>query len=596
MAMFFGNRAQAAGMFGERTAETPLALALRACKRQFWSVGLFSGVVNLLQLTVSIYMMQVFDRVLSTRSVDTLIYLTVVAVAGIGVLALLEAARAKVMHRVASWMEHRVAPEGFVRAVESQLRGRSYRMEALRDLAVFRSYLSSPGALNLYDVPWVPIFLLVIFALHPTLGWIALLGALLLFVLAILSEVATAGLLRQANTASMATQRRADSIVRNAEVIDSMGMLPAVMNRWRESVAEAAPAMGAAADRASVLLAITKFMRLAVQIAVLGTGAFLVLQQEITAGASIAASIIMGRALAPVEHLIGGYKQLVQARQSFRRLQTFLSLPRLRPPGLPLPEPTGRLTVERVSYAFPGQPVAIIKGVNFALAAGESLAVIGPSAAGKTTLIRLLIGTLQPTAGNVRLDGADVYTWMREDFGRHVGYLPQDVELFDGTVFHNIARMGEAEPEEVFEAARLAGCHEMILRLPQGYDTEIGDGGQHLSGGQRQLIGLARAMFGNPRLVVLDEPNSNLDGDAEARLMRALGELKARGITVVLVSHRPTLVQGVDKVLLLRDGAVEMFGPRVEVLKRLMQPARPQEIAATASGAVPRLEGQRAAQ
>ncbi|WP_229677837.1 type I secretion system permease/ATPase [Caldovatus sediminis] len=596
MAMFFGNRAQAAGMFGERAAETPLALALRACKRQFWSVGLFSGVVNLLQLTVSIYMMQVFDRVLSTRSVDTLIYLTVVAITGIGVLALLEAARAKVMHRVASWMEHRVAPEGFVRAVESQLRGRSYRMEALRDLAVFRNYLSSPGVLNLYDVPWVPIFLLVIFALHPTLGWIALLGALLLFALAILNEVATAGLLRQANTASMATQRRADSIVRNAEVIDSMGMLPAVMSRWRESVAEAAPAMGAASDRASVLLAITKFMRLAVQIGVLGTGAFLVLQQEITAGASIAASIIMGRALAPVEQLIGGYKQLVQARQSFRRLQTFLSLPRLRPPGLPLPEPSGRLTVERVSYAFPGQAVAIIKGVNFALAAGESLAVIGPSAAGKTTLIRLLIGTLQPTAGNVRLDGADVYTWMREDFGRHVGYLPQDVELFDGTVFRNIARMGEAEPEEVFAAARLAGCHEMILRLPQGYDTEIGDGGQHLSGGQRQLIGLARAMFGNPKLVILDEPNSNLDGDAEAGLMRALAELKQRGTTVVLVSHRPTLVQGVDKVLLLRDGAVEMFGPRVEVLKRLMQPARPQEIAATASGATPRLEGQRAAQ
>ncbi|GGG25541.1 peptidase [Caldovatus sediminis] len=594
--MFFGNRAQAAGMFGERAAETPLALALRACKRQFWSVGLFSGVVNLLQLTVSIYMMQVFDRVLSTRSVDTLIYLTVVAITGIGVLALLEAARAKVMHRVASWMEHRVAPEGFVRAVESQLRGRSYRMEALRDLAVFRNYLSSPGVLNLYDVPWVPIFLLVIFALHPTLGWIALLGALLLFALAILNEVATAGLLRQANTASMATQRRADSIVRNAEVIDSMGMLPAVMSRWRESVAEAAPAMGAASDRASVLLAITKFMRLAVQIGVLGTGAFLVLQQEITAGASIAASIIMGRALAPVEQLIGGYKQLVQARQSFRRLQTFLSLPRLRPPGLPLPEPSGRLTVERVSYAFPGQAVAIIKGVNFALAAGESLAVIGPSAAGKTTLIRLLIGTLQPTAGNVRLDGADVYTWMREDFGRHVGYLPQDVELFDGTVFRNIARMGEAEPEEVFAAARLAGCHEMILRLPQGYDTEIGDGGQHLSGGQRQLIGLARAMFGNPKLVILDEPNSNLDGDAEAGLMRALAELKQRGTTVVLVSHRPTLVQGVDKVLLLRDGAVEMFGPRVEVLKRLMQPARPQEIAATASGATPRLEGQRAAQ
>jgi PrtD family type I secretion system ABC transporter len=595
--MWFGNRQAMAGTLGmDRGAETPLAAALRSCKRQFWTVGLFSGVVNLLQLTVSIYMMQVFDRVLSTRSIDTLYYLTLITIAAIGLLALLEATRAQLMHRVAAWVEHKVAPEGFTRAVESQLRGRPYRMEALRDLAVCRNYLGSPGALALYDVPWVPIYLLVIFALHPVMGWIALAGAVVLFGLTLLNEVTTGSLLRQANTAAMASQRRADSIVRNAEVIDSMGMMPAVMGSWRDSVGEAAPFMGAASDRAAVLLALTKFMRLAVQVAILGVGAYLVLQQEITSGASIAGSIIMGRALAPVEQLIGGYKQLVQARQSFRRLSAFLALPRLRPPGLPLPEPTGRLGVERVSYAFPGQPVAIIKGVNFSLAAGESLAVVGPSAAGKTTLIRLLIGTLQPTAGNVRLDGADVYTWMREDFGRHVGYLPQDVELFDGTVLRNIARMGEAEPEAVFEAAKLAGCHEMILRLPHGYDAEIGDGGQHLSGGQRQLIGLARAMFGNPKFVVLDEPNSNLDGDAEAALMRALAELKRRGTTVVLVSHRPTLVQGVDKVLLLRDGAVEMFGPRAEVLKRLMQPARPQEIPTAAPGAPPRLEGQRAAQ
>ncbi|HYI83642.1 MAG TPA: ATP-binding cassette domain-containing protein, partial [Acetobacteraceae bacterium] len=285
-----------------------------------------------------------------------------------------------------------------------------------------------------------------------------------------------------------------------------------------------------------------------------------------------------GRALAPVEQLIGGWKQLVQARQSFRRLQAFLTQPRLRPTGMPLPEPTGLISVERVSYAFPGQGVALIKGVNFSLQPGESLAVIGPSAAGKTTLIRLLIGTLPPSAGTVRLDGADVYQWMREDFGRHVGYLPQDVELFDGTVFTNIARMAEAEPAAVYQAAKLAGCHEMILRLPNGYDTQIGDGGQHLSGGQRQLVGLARAMFGRPKLIVLDEPNSNLDGDSEAALTTALERLKEQGTTVILVSHRPTLVQGVDKVLLLKDGALEMFGPRAEVLKRLMNP-RPTEVA-----------------
>jgi PrtD family type I secretion system ABC transporter len=494
------------------------------------------------------------------------------------------------MQRIGTWIEHRVAPEGFVRALESTLRGRPYRMEALRDLAVCRGYLGSPGALSLYDVPWVPVYIAVIFMLHPIMGWIALGGAFVLFGLTLASELSTSKLLREANTAAMSSQRRADSISRNAEVIDSMGMLPSVIGRWRESVASMTVPQQRAGDRAAILVALTKFFRLAVQIAILGVGAYLVLSQELTSGASIAGSIIMGRALAPVEQMIGGWKALVQARQSFRRLQSFLAMPRLRPPGLPLPEPVGNISVERVSYAFPGQGVAMIKGVNFTLSPGESLAIIGPSAAGKTTLIRLLIGTLPASAGTVRLDGADVYQWLREDFGRHVGYLPQDVELFDGTVFRNIARMAEAEPEAVYEAARLAGCHEMILRLPNGYETEIGDSGQYLSGGQRQLIGLARAMFGRPKLVVLDEPNSNLDGDSEAALTQALERLKAQDTTVVLVSHRPTLVQGVDKVLLLKDGAMEMFGPRAEVLKRLMAPPRPAE-APAGTTPMPRLEG-----
>ena len=458
-------------------------------------------------------------------------------------------------------------------------------MEALRDLAVCRGFLGSPGALSLYDVPWVPVYLAFIFLLHPAMGCIALAGAVVLFGLTLASELSTSGLLKEANVAAMASQRRAESIARNAEAIDSMGMLPAVVGRWREAVAAMAEPQRRAADRAAVLLGATKLFRLAVQIAVLGAGAWLVLAQELTAGASIAGSIILGRALAPVEQVIGGWKQLVQARQSFRRLQAFLAQPRLRPPGLPLPEPTGQLSVERVSYAFPGQGVAMVKGVNFALEPGESLAVIGPSAAGKTMLVRLLTGTLPASAGTVRLDGADVHQWLREDFGRHLGYLPQDVELFDGTVFDNVARMGgAAAPEAVYGAARLAGCHEVILRLPQGYETPIGEGGLHLSGGQRQLVGLARALYGRPRLVVLDEPNSNLDGDSEAGLLRALERLKAMGTTVVLVSHRPTLVQGVDKVLLLKDGAMEMFGPRAEVLRRLMtQSSRPAEVPAAAA-------------
>src|SRR5919107_36207 len=509
---------------------TPLQGALGACRKQFILVGVFSGVVNLLQLTTSVYMMQVFDRVLASRILDTLYFLSLIAIVATLVLALLEAVRGQVMQRLATWVEHRVAPEGFVRAIESTLRGRPYRMEALRDLAVCRGFLSSAGAFSLYDVPWVPIYLAFIFMLHPVMGCIALGGAVILFSLTLVSELSTSKLLKAANSASMASQRRADSISRNAEVIDSMGMLPAVIGHWRKSVAAMTEPQQRAADRASILIAATKFFRSAVQIGILGVGAYLVLQQELTSGASIAGSIIMGRALAPVEQLIGGWKQLVQARQSYRRLQAFLTQPRLRPAGMPLPEPTGRLMVEHVSYAFPGQGVALIKGVNFALSPGESLAVIGPSAAGKTTLIRLLIGTLP------------------------------------------------ASPATVHEAAKLAGCHEMILRLPNGYDTQIGDGGQHLSGGQRQLVGLARAMFGKPKLIVLDEPNSNLDGDSEAALTTALERLKEQGTTVILVSHRPTLVQGVDKVLLLKDGALEMFGPRAEVLKRLMNP-RPTEVA-----------------
>jgi PrtD family type I secretion system ABC transporter len=330
-----------------------------------------------------------------------------------------------------------------------------------------------------------------------------------------------------------------------------------------------------AAQRGSVASAIAKFSRLGVQIAVLGVGAYLVLQHELMSGASMAGSVIMGRALAPVEMLIGGWKQFVQVRQAFSRLQTFLRQPRLRPPGLSLPEPVGRLSVERVTYAFPNTASAIVKGVRFTLNPGESLAVIGPSAAGKSTLIKMLIGTLAPSAGAVRLDGADVHGWMRGDFGRYVGYLPQAVELFEGTVFRNIARMGEARPEQVFAAAQLAGCHEMIMRLPLGYETEIGENGQLLSGGQRQLIGLARALFGNPKFVVLDEPNSNLDGESEKNLISALEKLKALETTVVLVSHRPGLVQHVDLVLMMRDGAVEMFGPRTDVLNRVIARSAP---------------------
>ena len=557
-----------------------LQSALAACRAQFGAVGVFSLVVNLLQLTVSLYMMQVFDRVLATRSIDTLLWLTLVAIAAIGLLALLEGVRSQVMQRVAIWLENRVAPEGFARALEATLRNRPYRMEALRDLGTCRAWLSGPGALAIYDVPWVPVYLGVIWLLHPLLFLIATGGAVILFGLALASELATSGPLRRANLSAMASQKRADAIARNAEAADAMGMVPALLRLWGNGVAEAAPLQQRAADRAAVLSATTKFVRLAVQIAVLGVGAWLTLNQQMTSGAAIAGSIIMGRALAPVEQLIGGWKGLVQVRQSYRRLRLFLAQPRLRPEAEPLPAPRGRLTAERLTWAPPGQPSAVIKGVTFALEPGESLGIIGPSGSGKTTLLRLLVGTLAPVSGSARLDGADLALWPREDLGRHIGYLPQDVELFEGSVFRNIARLQpDAPPEAVHRAAGLAGCHEAVLRLPQGYETEVAEG--TLSGGQRQMVGLARALYGDPRLVILDEPDSSLDGDAEARFLEGLAGLKAIGATVVLVSHRPSLIRGVDKVLVMRDGAAELFGPRAEVLARLSaRPIPPQPLAA----------------
>ncbi len=551
---------------------TALTHAIHACRGQFLIAGAFSLVINLLQLTTSIYMMQVYDRVLATRNTDTLLFLTLITLSALALMALLEAMRSQIMQRSSVWIEQRIAPEGFVRAIESQLRGLSYRMEALRDLSTCRNFMGSPAMLVLYDVPWVPIYLAFIFLLHPALGWVATAGAAILCILTLVNEAFTSKLLRKNSIALQAAQRSSESISRNAEVIDCMGMMPAALQRWQNAYLASAPDQQAAADRAGFILAATKFFRFTVQVAILGVGALLVLQNEMTSGAMIAGSIIMGRALAPVEQMISGWKHLVGARSAYQRLKIFLAAPRMRPTGIPLPAPMGVLSVDRVAFGFQNQSTPLIKGVSFSLDAGESLAIIGPSAAGKTTLIRLLCGIHEPMAGTVRLDGANVFHWQREDFGRHIGYLPQDVELFEGTVFDNIARLQKASPEQVYAAAQQAGCHDMILHLPKGYETEIGDAGAYLSGGQRQMIGLARALFGNPRLLILDEPNSNLDGDAEAILIKTLNFLKEQKTTVVVVSHRPNLLQGVDKILLLRDGMVEAFGPRNEVMRRFMKP------------------------
>jgi ATP-binding cassette subfamily C protein/ATP-binding cassette subfamily C protein EexD len=377
-------------------------------------------------------------------------------------------------------------------------------------------------------------------------------------------------LLGEANERWTAAQRRSETALRNAEVVHAMGMLPALLRRWHADNDRALEQHAQASDRGAAIVGMAKFLRLFIQVGILGLGAYLVLRGELTGGGMIAGSILLSRALAPVEQAIGAWKGLVAARASFERLQALLRRHRQAPPALRLPVPEGRISVERLVFTPPGSDRPILKSLDFELMAGEVLAVVGPSGSGKSTLCRLIAGIWAPASGHVRLDGAEVHAWERADFGRHVGYLPQDVELFAGTVRDNIARMADAPDEAVIEAARLAGAHAMILRLRDGYATEIGPHGAVLSGGQRQWIGLARAMFGKPRLVVLDEPNASLDQAGEAALIDAIGRLKARGTTVILVAHRPSLLVHVDKLLVLREGAGVLFGPREEVLPRLM--------------------------
>jgi PrtD family type I secretion system ABC transporter len=543
--------------------------------------------INLLVLASPLYMMQLYDRVLNSRSMDTLLLLTVITLGAMIVMAALELVRGRLMVRVSGWLDARLAGEALIADVVASLnRGATPSAQGLRDLAGFRAFLTGPGMFPILDAPWVPLFLLVIFMLHPLLGWLALAGALLLFGLALLNERLSASPLNAAGKAAREVQDIADMNVRNADVIEAMGMMPNLVERWRAANAESFAFQAKASDRAVAITAVSKFVRLALQSLMLGAGAYLVIEREATGGVMIGASIILGRALAPVEQAIGSWRAIVSARQSYRRLRELLAATPPRGLRTSLPPPKGRLRVENVIFAPPGVREPVIKNVSFELNAGEMLALIGPSASGKTTLARLMVGTWRPQRGQVRLDGASLAAWEPDERGQHVGYLPQDIELFAGTVRDNIARMGKGDDAAVIEAARSAAVHEMILGLLDGYDTEIGSGGMWLSGGQRQRIGLARALYGAPPLIVLDEPNANLDNSAEERLVQTLAELKGQA-TVVLITHRLNLLNLADKVLLLRDGTVEAFGPRAEVMSKLTRPPRSAPRALQPSAAAP---------
>ena len=545
-----------------------LAKALRALRNALVTVGIFSGFINLMMLSPSIYMLQVYDRVLGSRNATTLLVLTILVVSVFLFMAALEGIRGWVLVRVGARLDAQLNERVFTAAFERNLlRPGSNTAQPIHDLNTVRQTLTGTALIAAFDTPWLPVYLVVIFLFSPALGWFSLGGALLLVALAIVNERVSKPKLDIAQKFALQSQQALTNNLRNAEVIEAMGMLPSIRSRWFELHRQQIQMQAKASDQAAVLGGSTKFVRIAMQSLVLGYGALLVLEGTMTAGMMIAASILVGRALAPVELLVGNWKQIVSGRQAYARLKELLSVHPPRKQGMSLPRPRGQISVEGASVVAPGGQRVILRNLTFSVAAGDVIAVIGPSASGKSSLARLLVGIWPAATGSVRLDGASVYQWNKDELGPHLGYLPQDIELFDGKVAENIARFGEVDSERVIQAARRVDMHEQILRLPQGYDTPLGTDGSNLSGGQRQRIGLARALYGDPQVIVLDEPNSNLDDAGEKALTDAVRDLKARGKTVVLITHRLSTLAVVDKILILAEGSVAGYGPRDEVLK-----------------------------
>ena len=543
-----------------------------------WTV-VFSLCINLLMLTVPLYLLQLFDRVLTSRSLDTLWVLTSIALVALVTYGVLEALRRLLLSRAGRLIEERAGPSVFQASLQAAPESAGMASaHVLRDLTTLRNFFAGNAIIPLLDAPWSIIFLVVIFLLHPTLGWLALGAFFLLFLVAVLNERLTRGALRQAAEASAASNQSAENSIENSEVVLALGMTRSVVGIWQELLQEALSRWEEGNKLSSQLASVSKVLRLMLQITVLGVGAVLVITGNLTAGGMIAASILVTRALAPIDQLIGSWSHTLSARKAYGSIRSELEKPVTRQSETALPAPSGLIQVEGMSYVHPGQQEPILKTIGFTLKPGESLGLIGPTGSGKTTLARLLLGVLKPRLGTIRLDGMNLSEWPENDRGQYIGYLPQDLELFAGSVAKNIARFTDADSEAIVKAAQLAGAHEMILQLPQGYDTPVGPRGVTLSGGQRQRIALARAVFGDIRFIVLDEPNANQDRAGEMALMRALKQLKEQRVTSIVIAHRPAIIEYVDKVLVLRDGKIEAFGPKDEVLGRLATPAtNPQE-------------------
>ena len=550
-----------------RPKANEMLAALTAYKRAFFNIGLFSAVINLLMLAPALYMLQVYDRVLASGNQMTLLMLTLMILGLFGLMGALEWVRSQVVIRLGTQMDMRLNQRVYDAAFEAQLRtGSPAAAQALNDLTSLRQFATGNALFAFFDAPWFPVYLFVIFMFSPWLGLLALGGAVLLMILAWVNQRVSQAPLKAASELSVQATQQASAHLRNAEAIEAMGMLDTLRGRWLAQHTAFLAQQNLASEKTATVSAWSKGVRLALQSLVLGLGALLAVQGQITAGMMIAGSILMGRVLSPIDQLIGVWKQWSSARLAYQRLEALLHSYPARAQRMALPAPRGELAVEQLSASAPGTRRATLANLSFTLPAGQVLGVIGPSGCGKSTLARLLIGVWQPLAGKVRLDGAELSQWDKHQLGPHLGYLPQDIQLFAGTIAQNIARFAEVDADKVLAAAQLAGVHQLILQLPEGYETRLGEGGAGLSGGQKQRIGLARALYGLPAVIVLDEPNSNLDEAGEQALLQAIAQLKQHKRTLILITHKPNVLTLTDQLLILREGQLQAFGPTTKVL------------------------------
>ncbi len=559
-------------------ASSELAAALASCRRAFFAIALFSGMSNILMLTGAFFMLEIYDRVLPSRSVPTLVALLILAGGLYAAQGFIDAIRSRILVRIGQSLDEAMSLRIYDLIVRLPLKigGKADSTQPIRDLDAVRGFLSGSGPVALFDLPWMPIYLGICYLFHPYLGLTALAGAAVLITLTVLTELQTRRPTRSAAQFAAARNTLMEASRRNAEAITAMGMVGRIAQRFGDLNQNHVAASGRASDVAGGLGALSRVLRLFLQSAMLAVGAWLVIHQESTAGIIIAGSILGGRALAPVDLAIANWRGFVGARQSWHRLSRLLAQLPARSDPLSLQPPVKTLVVHNAAVNPPGEQKVVCQDVNFSLAAGKAVGVIGPTAAGKSALARMLVGVWAPARGSVRLDGASLDQWSPEALGRHIGYLPQDVELFAGTVAQNIARFEDPpDAEAVIAAAQAAGVHDLVINLPDGYETNVGDHGGALSAGQAQRIALARALFRDPFLVVLDEPNSNLDAEGDEALTRAILNVRARGGIAVVVAHRPSAIAGVDYILVMGKGRQQQFGPKEEILNRAIAPSVP---------------------